>query len=106
MKVKIKKDDIVMVITGDDKGKTGRVLDVNHKKMTVLVEGVNQHVKHQRPNQRNQQGGRVTMEFPIHYSNVMLLDSDKNPTRVGFQREIKGKRTEVVRIAKTNGKAI
>jgi large subunit ribosomal protein L24 len=46
------------------------------------------------------------MEFPVHYSNVMLLDSDKNPTRVGFARETKGNRTEVVRIAKTNGKAI
>lgn len=106
MKIKIKKNDTVMVITGDDKGKSGRVLDVNPKKMTVLIEGVNVHIKHQRPNQRNQQGGRTSMEFPIHYSNVMLLDSDKNPTRVGFGRETKGKRTEVVRIAKTNGKAI
>lgn len=106
MKFKIKKNDQVKVIAGDDKGKIGRVLEVDTKKLRVLVEGVNIHIKHQRPNQQNQQGGRVEMEFPIHYSNVMLIDSNKDVTRVSFKRETKGGKTVVSRIAKTNGKEI
>lgn len=106
MKYKIKKNDQVKVITGDDKGKIGRVLDVDTKKSRILVEGVNIHIKHQRPNQQNQQGGRVEMEFPIHYSNVMLIDSDKKATRISIKRETKGGRKIITRIAKTNGKEI
>lgn len=106
MKFKIKKNDQVMVIAGDDKGKTGRVLDLDTKKNRVLVEGVNIHIKHQRPNQQNQQGGRVEMEFPIHYSNVMLIDSDKKATRVSIKRDIQGGKNVISRIAKTNGKEI
>ena len=106
MKLRIKKNDTVRVISGDDKGKSGRVLLVDPKKMTVLVEGVNIHTKHERPSQRNQKGGRVDREFPIHYSNVMLVDSDKNPTRIGIKREIKGERAIVTRVARSNGKEI
>jgi large subunit ribosomal protein L24 len=106
MKLKIKKNDQVMVIAGDDKGKIGRVLDVDPKKMRILVEGVNIHTKHQRPTQQNQKGGRIEMEFPIHYSNVMLIDSEKNRTRISIKREEKGGRVKVTRIAKTNGKEI
>ena len=106
IKIRIKKNDQVMVLAGDDKGKTGRVLSVDTKKYRVLVEGVNIHIKHQRPNQQNQQGGRVEMEFPIHYSNVMLLDSDKKPSRIGIKREVKGGRNVITRIAKSNGKEI
>ncbi len=106
MKLRIKKNDTVRVITGDDKGKTGRVLLVDPKKMTVLIEGVNIHTKHERPNQRNQKGGRVEKEFPMHYSNVMLVDSDKNPTRIGIKREIKGERAVITRVARSNGKEI
>lgn len=77
MKLKIKKGDTVKVITGDDKGKTGRVLELDQKKMRVLVEGVNIHTKHEKPNQRNQNGGIITTELPIHYSNVSLVEKNK-----------------------------
>ena len=106
MKLKIKKNDIVQVISGDDKGKTGRVLLVDPKKMTVLVEGVNIHTKHEKPNQRNQEGGRVKKEFPVHYSNVLIVDSDKKATRVGFKKETKGSETVTVRVSKSNNKVI
>jgi large subunit ribosomal protein L24 len=106
MKLKIKKNDVVKVISGDDKGKTGRVLLIDPKKMTVLVEGVNIHTKHEKPNQNNQQGGRVQKEFPMHYSNVLLLDSEKKATRVGFRKETKGTETSTVRYSKNNSKVI
>lgn len=73
MKLKIKKGDNVKVITGDDKGKVGRVLEIDAKKMRLLVEGVNIHSKHEKPNQSNQNGGIVKVELPIHYSNVKLV---------------------------------
>lgn len=75
MKLKIKKGDTVKVITGDDKGKAGRVLEINSSKLTVLVEGINIHTKHEKPNQRNQQGGLVKVELPVHYSNVKLVEA-------------------------------
>ncbi len=106
MKFKIKKNDIVQVLSGDDKGKTGRVLLVDYKKMKVLVEGVNMHIKHQKPSQNNQEGGRINKEFPIHYSNVLVLDSDKKATRVGFRKETKGSKTITVRVSKNNNKVI
>jgi large subunit ribosomal protein L24 len=106
MKLKIKKNDVVKVISGDDKGKTGRVLLIDPKKMTVLVEGVNIHTTHEKPNQNNQQGGRVQKEFPMHYSNVLLLDSEKKATRVGFRKETKGTETSTVRYSKNNSKVI
>lgn len=71
MKLKIKKGDQVRVIAGQDKGKSGRVLAVYPKEMRILVEGINIRIKHEKPNQQNQQGGRVEKEMPIHYSNVM-----------------------------------
>jgi large subunit ribosomal protein L24 len=80
MKLKIKKGDIVQVIAGANKGDQGRVLEVYPDKMRILVERVNERSKHERPNPKNEKGGIVKREMPIHYSNVMLLDSDKNPT--------------------------
>jgi large subunit ribosomal protein L24 len=106
MKLKIKKGDIVQVIAGNDKGVSGRVLEVYPKKMRVLVEGVSIRKKHERPSQRNQQGGIVSKEMPIHYSNVLLQDSEKNPTRVGIKFEEKGGIKESVRYAKTNDKQV
>ena len=105
-KLKIKKGDTVQVIAGNDKGATGRVLQVYPKTMRVLVEGVNIRKKHERPSQRNQQGGITSKEMPIHYSNVLLLDSDKNPTRVGIRVEEKGGTKVSVRYAKTNDKQV
>lgn len=72
--MKIHKGDQVIVITGNDKGKTGEVRHVEHSKHRVLVEGVNLRWKHRKPSKQNPQGERVQLEFPIHASNVMLLD--------------------------------
>jgi len=98
---KIKKDDMVKIITGKDKGKSGKVLSVNLKDETVVVEGCNMAVKHQKPSQANPQGGIVNQESPIHVSNVMLV-VDGQATRVGFKVE-DGKK---VRYAKKTGKVI
>lgn len=98
-----------MVIAGDykDKGKTGRVLEVYPDKMRVLVEDVNLHKKHTRPSQQDQQGGIKEIPLPVHYSNVMLVDSDGNPTRVGYEISTdKNGRKVKKRIAKTNGSEI
>jgi large subunit ribosomal protein L24 len=82
----IKTGDTVMVITGADKGRTGRVLRVLTDKDRVVVEGVNRVWKHVRPNQRNPQGGRIQKDAPIHISNVMPVDpSTGNGTRVRFE---------------------
>jgi large subunit ribosomal protein L24 len=81
---RILRDDIVMVIAGDDKGKTGRVLRVIREKSRVVIEGVNIVHKHIKRSQQNPQGGRVQREAAIHVSNVMVLDSDgETVTRVG-----------------------
>ena len=104
MKLRIKKGDIVQVISGNDKGSTGRVLEVYSEKMRVLVEGVSIRKKHEKPSQRNQKGGIVSKEMPVHYSNVMIIDSDKNPTRIGVRTEDKGGKDVIVRYAKTNDK--
>ena len=96
---KIKKDDLVQVITGKDKGKTGKVLSVDTKNNKVLVEGVNMVSKHSKPSMTNQQGGIIEKEAPINISNVMYVHKGK-PVRIGFQGEKKDK----VRVAKVNGK--
>ena len=72
--MKIKKGDTVQIITGKDKGKTGRIIKVLTDKHRVVVEGLNMVSKHQRPTQENQQGGIVQTEASIHHSNVMLVD--------------------------------
>ena len=98
---KIKKDDLVNIIAGKDKDKTGKILSVNTKKNTVLVEGCNMVTKHSKPSAANQQGGIIHQEGPIDISNVMLV-VDGKATRVGF--EVKdGKK---VRVAKATGKVI
>ena len=96
---KIKKDDLVQVITGKDKGKSGKVLSVDTKNNKVLVEGVNMVYKHSKPSMTNQQGGIIEREAPIDISNVMYVHKGK-PVRIGFQGEKKDK----VRVAKVNGK--
>ena len=82
----IKSGDTVMVTTGADKGKTGRVLRVLTSKDRVVVEGMNRVWKHVKPSQRNPQGGRIQKDAPIHLSNVMPLDPTTNKgTRVKFE---------------------
>jgi large subunit ribosomal protein L24 len=80
----IRTNDLVQVISGDDKGKRGKVVRVDRKNGKVVVQGVNVAIKHVKPNKRNQQGGRLEVEMPIAVSKVAYIDpvSDK-PTRLG-----------------------
>ena len=88
----IKRGDTVVVITGSDKGKTGKVLRVLTDRDRVVVEGVNRVWKHVRPSQRTPQGGRIQKDAPIHISNVMPLDpSSGKPTRTRFEQRDDGK---------------
>jgi large subunit ribosomal protein L24 len=104
--MKIRKNDSVMVIAGNSRGKTGKVLKVYPEKLRVIVEGVNIMKRHTRPSQKNAQGGIVQREAPIHVSNVMLLDPKQNqPTRVGtavVKDETTGKKRRM-RVAKATG---
>jgi len=82
----IRKGDTVMVIAGNARGKTGKVLKVYPERERVIVESVNIIKRHTRPNQRNPQGGIVQKEAPVHMSNVMLIDPKTNQvTRVGMK---------------------
>ena len=99
--MKIKKGDTVRVIAGADKDKEGKVIAVNQKKGTVLVEGVNMITKHTKPSVANQQGGIIHQEAPIDASNVMYVSEGK-VTRIGFKMEGDKK----VRVAKATGKVI
>ena len=105
--MKVHKGDTVLVISGKDKGAKGKVIQAYPTRNKVLVEGVNRIKKHTAisTNQRGaQSGGIVTQEAAIHVSNVMVVDSDGKPTRVGYRvDEESGKR---VRISKRNGKDI
>ena len=99
--MKIKKGDLVKVIAGADKDKEGKVIVVNHKNNTVIVEGVNVITKHTKPSVANQNGGIIHQEAPIHASNVMVVVNGK-ATRVGFKLDGDKK----VRIAKATGEVI
>ena len=99
--MKIKKGDTVKVIAGKDTDKEGKVIAVNVKNNTVLVEGVNMVTKHSKPSMANQQGGIITKEAPIHVSNVMYLHKGK-ATRVGYKMDGDKK----VRFAKATGEVI
>ena len=99
--MKIKKGDTVKVIAGKDKGKEGKVLAVNVKDNTVIVEGINMVTKHNKPSASNQAGGISTKEAALHISNVMLV-VDGKATRVGYEVEKDGK----VRVCKKCGAKI
>ena len=111
---KIKKDDLVQVIAGKDKGKQGKVLRVFPSTERVLVEGVNRVTKHLRAGQNNDgstEGGLQVVEAPIHVSNVAVVDPEtKKPTRVGYRFETVEKdgesKTVKVRFAKASGKEL
>ena len=92
----IRRDDTVIVISGKDKGRTGRVVRVDWKKENMLVEGVNVVTRHTKPNQANQQGGLIKMESPIHYSNVQLYNPTlKRGVRVKIQTSDAGVKNRV-----------
>ncbi len=104
--MKIRKNDNVMVIAGNARGKSGKVLKVYPERERVIIEGVNIIKRHSRPNQKNPQGGIVQREAAIHVSNVMLLDPKTNEvTRVGTKvvlDAVTGKKKRM-RVAKTTG---
>jgi len=99
--MKLKKDDLVQVITGKDKNKQGKVLLVDRKNNRVIVEGVNIATRHQKPGRLNQTGGIVKSEAPINASNVMYVHKGK-PTRLGYKMDGDTKK----RFAKTTGDII
>lgn len=102
-KLKIKKGDTVQVMAGEDRGKQGRVLDVNVDTNRVFVEGVNIISRHTKPNAQNPDGGIIKKEAPVHISNLMLVDPKSGePTRVGRKPE----GDKLVRYAKKSGEVI
>ena len=103
-KLKIKKNDTVVVLTGEDKGKTGKVLKVLVDKQRAIVEGVNMVNKSTKPSAKNPQGGFVKQEASIHISNISLIDPKSGkPTRVAMKVNEEDKK---VRIAKKSGEEI
>lgn len=106
-KLHVKKGDEVEVISGNEKGKRGRILFVERQKERVIVEGVNMRIRHMKPSQQNQQGGRVEQESPVHVSNVMVIDpTTDEPTRIGRKRIEEDGKGRWVRYAKTSGEVI
>ncbi len=107
--MKIRKNDNIVVITGNDRGKTGKVLKVFPKTSRIIIEGINLRKRHTKPNQKNPQGGILEKEAPIHVSNVMILDPTNNePTRIGSQiilDEKTGKK-KIARVSKATGEMI
>lgn len=107
VRIKIKKDDLVKVIAGRDKGKTGKVLDVDRSSGRVTVEGVMLVKRHTRPNPAKQiKGGIAEKEMSIHASNVMMLTAGGVPTRVGYKLETTGGKTRRIRIARKGGETL
>ncbi|QIB27134.1 50S ribosomal protein L24 [Caloranaerobacter azorensis] len=100
----VKKGDTVVVISGKDKGKKGKVLTAMPKRNRVIVEGVNMQTKHTKPSQKSPQGGIIHQEGPIHVSNVMLYcEKDKKGVRVGYKALENG---EKVRVCKKCGEVL
>ena len=104
IKLHIKKGDTVVVLSGEDKGKTGKVLKVLKEKQRAIVEGVNIVTKSAKPSAKNPQGGFTKIEAPIHISNLSLIDPKSGkPTRIAIKVNDDGKK---VRIAKKSGQEI
>jgi large subunit ribosomal protein L24 len=107
LKIRIKKDDTVKVIAGRDKGKTGRVLDIDRVSGRVLVEGVSMVKRHTRPNPSKQiKGGIAERESSIAVSNVMIVTSGGVATRIGYRIEGTGASKRHVRVAKKGGEIL
>ena len=103
-KIHIKKGDNVKILAGNDRGKEGRVLNVDIKKKRAIVEGINIISKHSKPDQANPQGSIVKKEASIDISNLMLVDAQGKPTKIGRKRdEATGK---IVRYSKKSGEVI
>ncbi len=103
-KLKIKKGDNVMVIAGNSKGQSGRVLIVDVKKGRAIVEGVNLISKHTKPNAENPKGGILKQEAGVDMSNLMIVDASGKPTRIGRKKD--EKTGKIVRFSKKSGEVI
>ena len=107
VKTKIRKNDTVLVIAGRDKGKQGRVLEVDRTKGRVLVEGVMLNKKHVKPNPaKGIKGGIAEREATIDISNVMIVGADGKPTRIGTKVETVGGKTRRVRVSRKTGETL
>jgi large subunit ribosomal protein L24 len=105
--ISLRLNDTVRVITGRDKGKTGRIVSIDRRTGRVVVEGVMLIKRHTRPNpQKGIKGGIAERESSIHVSNVMVLASDGKPTRVSYRIEGEGASARRVRIARRTGEAL
>jgi large subunit ribosomal protein L24 len=105
--MRIRKGDTVYIRSGSDKGKTGRVLHVDTQKQVVLVEGVNMKKRHQKPTQKSPKGGIITIEAPVHLSNVALYSSSlSGPTKVSTAVIQEGGKAQKVRICRKTGEQI
>lgn len=102
-KLHVKKGDTVLVLSGNDKGKQGKVMSVDTEKNRAIVEGVRIVSKHTRPNAEHPQGGIIKQEAPIHISNLMVVGNDGKPTRIGRKKDENGKS---VRYSKKTGEII
>jgi large subunit ribosomal protein L24 len=107
LRMKIKKDDLVRVIAGDDAGKTGKVLEVDRFARKVTVEGVNVVKRHTRPNPQKQiKGGIADKPMAFDVSNVMMLTAGGVPTRVGYKLENVGGKLQRTRVARKGGETL
>ena len=107
VRLKIKKDDLVKVIAGKDKGKTGKVLEVNRIDRKVTIDGIQIAKRHTRPNPQKQiKGGIAEKPMPIDISNVMLLTAGGIPTRVGYKMDNTGGKVRRIRIARKGGETL
>ena len=104
IKSKLQKEDLVMIISGKEKGKSGKILNLNNITAQVTVEGCNIQKKTVKKTQENQSGGTIEREASIHISNVMYLDGNK-PTRLGYKIEKQDKKKKV-RFSKKSGKVL
>ena len=107
--MKLKKEDNVIVVAGNFKGRTGKILKVFPKKNRVIIEGVNLRKRHSKPSQQNPQGGIIEKESSIHASNVMLLDPKSNEsTRIGKKVIIDDKtgKKRSVRVSQASGEML
>ncbi len=103
-KIRLKKGDLVMVRSGKEKGKTGKVLAIHPKENKVTVEGINIVKKHQKPNREHPQGAIIDLHKPVHVSKVGIVEpTSKKPSRIGFKIEKDGNK---VRVFKKSGKEI
>lgn len=102
VETKLKKNDLVKILAGKDRGKTGRILEIDRETGRVLVEGCNIKKKTVRPKSQQEKGGIIEIEGPIAISNVALVGKDGKPTRLGYKLEGEKK----IRFAKSTGETI